>query len=169
MGVPIPMAWLLLALSPAGAQQANSTASWMTKRTGMITAALGTDGTLPQRSTPDHIVEGVAPGVNKIVWDLTDKRFFEITSSVFYAPKSGDPIKRAKHAFLFHHGRTCNRLELPPRRPSTAAIIVANAAAATDMSPVRACHCRLKLQVPRPAWFPPSGQMCTRVQLDYAL
>ena len=43
------------------------------------------------------------PGVQGLVWNMTT--MFEITSTVFYAPASGDFNKRSKTAFMFHHGK----------------------------------------------------------------
>ena len=93
-----------LLLTPATAS--NTTASWLHKRSLMIDSVFGYGpGVLPTRSIPDAINPNVAPGgVCALTWNLST--VFEITSTVFYAPLSGDRSKPAKSAFLFHHGHS---------------------------------------------------------------
>ena len=60
---------------------------------------------MPTRSVPDQVLSyKESPGIRGLVWNMST--FFEITSTVFYAPRSGHPEVRAKTAFLFHHGHT---------------------------------------------------------------
>jgi hypothetical protein len=44
------------------------------------------------------------PGLQGLVWNLTDPKYFEITSTVFYSPVT--PGKKSKSAFMFHHGHS---------------------------------------------------------------
>ena len=89
------------------AATSNSTAAWLEHRAKLVDSVLGYGvGKLPTRSTPDWIVENVAPGgVSSLIWNLSNGRF-DINATVFYAPRSGDPKKPASQAFHFHHGHT---------------------------------------------------------------
>lgn len=59
-------------------------------------------GVLPTKSVPDQVLTWPSePGLQGLVWNMST--MFEITSTVFYSPIT--PNKRAKTAFLFHHGK----------------------------------------------------------------
>lgn len=89
----------LLALS-------NSTGSWLAKRAHLIDEVYGYGvGILPNQSVPDQVLTWPeTPGIQGLVWNMSS--MFPITSTVFYSPKSGDPSKRSKTAFMFHHGHS---------------------------------------------------------------
>ena len=88
----------------------NSTAIWRDHRKKLITAVRGV-GHLPTRSKPDWTVDNIAPGVTGLIWNLSHG-LFDINSTVFYSPLSGDLTKPSTEAFLFHHGHT-NCIECP--------------------------------------------------------
>jgi hypothetical protein len=108
MAAWIPLAALLLCLVPA-ATDANSTATWLTKRDQLIGSVYGNgDGVLPTQSQPDWTLDYPSeqkryPGLRGLVWDLKGK-FFPINATTFYSPIT--PGKQAKSAFLFHHGHS---------------------------------------------------------------
>ena len=106
------LALLLIAPPPA---EANRTASWLDKRAKLIGSVYGGgDGVLPTRSVPDAIHTYPSdPGVRGLVWNISNG-LFPITSTVFYAPASGDPQRRSKSAFLFHHGHSDCVCDPPP-------------------------------------------------------
>ena len=106
------LALLLVAPPPA---EANRTASWLDKRAKLIGSVYGRgDGVLPTRSVPDAVHTYPSdPGVRGLVWNISNG-LFPITSTVFYAPASGDPQRRSKSAFLFHHGHSDCVCEPPP-------------------------------------------------------
>ena len=68
------------------AATSNSTAAWLEHRAKLVDSVLGYGvGKLPTRSTPDWIVENVAPGgVSSLIWNLSNGRF-DINATVFYA------------------------------------------------------------------------------------
>ena len=100
---------LLLGLLGPAAVRANKTATWLEKRDKLIGSVYGQgDGVLPTRSVPDETLtypSDPTPGLQGLVWNISNG-LFPITSTVFYAPASGDPKKRSKSAFMFHHGHS---------------------------------------------------------------
>ena len=90
---------------------ANKTAAWLDARADLIDAVYGKGrGVLPTRSIPDRVEawpedrDPRSKGLRGLVWNMST--LFEITSTVFYSPLSGDPTKRSSKAFLFHHGHS---------------------------------------------------------------
>jgi hypothetical protein len=58
-----------------------------------------------RQSKPDKVLTwDEEPGLQGLVWNLTDPKYFEITSTVFYSPVT--PGKKSKTAFMFHHGHS---------------------------------------------------------------
>ena len=115
---------LLLGYAPRPARAVNSTASWLAKRAALINDVFGYGpGVLSNKSLPDAVLQwpedaaiGTPPGLQGLVWDLSMSAdperqfFFDINSTVFYAPVK--PGERTKHAFFFHHGHSncvCDR------------------------------------------------------------
>ena len=102
---------------PESADGANTTASWLARRAALIddVYGLGT-GVLPRRAVPDAVEtygKGGPPGLRGLVWNMSG--MFEITSTVFFSPKSMDPDKRTKSAFFYHHGHeNCDCKPEPP-------------------------------------------------------
>ena len=89
----------------------NKTALWLNARANLIDKVYGKGpGVLPTRSVPDQILtwpedkDPRSKGLQGLVWNMTT--LFEITSTVFYSPASGDPKVRSKTAFMFHHGHS---------------------------------------------------------------
>ena len=98
--------------SSAHAAATNTTASWLAKRAALIHDVYGKGpGVLPTQSVPDKTLtwpEDTDPrskGLQGLVWNISNG-MFPITSTVFYSPASGDPTKRSKTAFMFHHGHS---------------------------------------------------------------
>ena len=104
------IAWVLLLCGLRGGSPrlagANSTETWLAKRAALIHDVYGEGpGVLPTRSVPDAVLTYEStPGVTGLVWNLST--LFPITSTVFYAPASGDASKKSRTAFFFHHGHT---------------------------------------------------------------
>lgn len=74
---------------------------WLDKRTALVRSVFGTeDSRLPLRDFPDRVRTQVAPGVDALVWNITQQ--VAMTSTVFYAPFPGDASPRS--AVLWHHG-----------------------------------------------------------------
>ena len=89
----------------------NTTATWLHARADLIDKVYGKGaGVLPTRAIPDQILtwpedkDPRSKGLQGLMWNMTT--MFEITSTVFYSPVSGDPKVRSKTAFLFHHGHS---------------------------------------------------------------
>jgi len=89
----------------------NKTATWLDKRGDLIDKVYGYGkGVLPTQSVPDAIktwpedTDPRSAGLRGLVWNMST--LFEITSTVFYSPASGDASKRSTSAFLFHHGHS---------------------------------------------------------------
>ena len=87
---------LLTALLLFHSSHANKTASWLKKRAQLIGSVYGKgDGVLPSRAVPDQVLRyDRDPGIRGLVWNISNG-LFPITSTVFYAPASGDPSKRS--------------------------------------------------------------------------
>jgi hypothetical protein len=104
--LPLPLALLLL-LCCVPIAGANTTATWLTKRDQFIGAVYGNgDGVLPTQSAPNWTLtypSDPSPGLQGLVWDLQGK-FFPINATAFFSPVT--PGKKAKSAFLFHHGHS---------------------------------------------------------------
>ena len=100
---------LLLLGCSLPAADANTTATWLTKRDQFIGSVYGNgDGVLPTQSKPDWTLEypsqqSAYPGLQGLVWDLKGK-YFPINATTFYSPIT--PGKKSKSAFLFHHGHS---------------------------------------------------------------
>eukprot|EP00756_Hemistasia_phaeocysticola_P051496 Hpha_TRINITY_DN26673_c0_g1::TRINITY_DN26673_c0_g1_i1::g.86127::m.86127 len=117
---------LLLVGLPAFTARSNSTAEWLDHRARLIDQVYGQGpGVLPTRSVPDEILtwpedsDPRSKGLQGLVWNMST--LFEITSTVFYSPVSGDPKVRSKTAFLFHHGHSDCKCPVKKGDPVTAA------------------------------------------------
>ena len=113
-------AWALLSFCPAGTE-ANRTATWLSKRDALIGSVYGRgNGVLPSLTEPSAVLRWPeVPGLEGLVWDLSDPRFFEINSTVFYSPI--EPGKKSKDAFMFHHGHSDCICPHSPNDPPTEA------------------------------------------------
>ena len=62
---------------------ANSTEYWQERRDALIDEVYGNGlGVLPTKSTPDQVLTWPEnPGLQGLVWNMSDPRFFEITST----------------------------------------------------------------------------------------
>ena len=98
------VAWCLLTLGVRTV--ANMTSTWLSKRDALIGSVYGHgDGVLPSLTQPAEVLHWPeAPGLQGLVWDLSDPRFFQINSTVFYSPV--EEGKKSKDAFMFHHGHS---------------------------------------------------------------
>mmetsp|Transcript_29982 Transcript_29982/g.89712 ORF Transcript_29982/g.89712 Transcript_29982/m.89712 type:complete len:450 (-) Transcript_29982:193-1542(-) len=93
-----------IAVWAVGQVSANRTSTWLDKRNAFIGAVYGNGaGVLPTKAVPDNILTWPEnPGLQGLVWNMST--FFEITSTVFYAPITSG--KKTKSAVLFHHGHS---------------------------------------------------------------
>jgi hypothetical protein len=122
MGAPPLLLVVVALLLGHRCAHANRTATWLEKREKLIGSVYGQgDGVLPTKSVPDKLIEWKEePGLVGLQWNLSNG-LFPITSTVFYSPLSGDPTKRSKSAFMFHHGHSDCKCD-PPKGAANASV-----------------------------------------------
>jgi hypothetical protein len=108
---------LTLVLVHLGYTSADSTASWLARRSALRFSIWGSPE-LPSDRAPDiveHVVNatGGAPasaGVQRVVWNIS-RGFFPLTSTTYYVPRTKG--ERTESLMIHHHGHTqgCDNLD----------------------------------------------------------